>query len=44
MNASFYMPTRVFFGENALTNNKSALACPGKTEAADFVRLRNEIT
>lgn len=25
MNASFYMPTRVFFGENALTKNKNAL-------------------
>ena len=25
MNASFYMPTRVFFGENALMNNRSAL-------------------
>ncbi len=26
MNASFYMPTRVFFGEGALINNKKALA------------------
>jgi glutamyl-tRNA synthetase len=28
MNASFYMPTRVFFGENALFNNKKSKCNP----------------